>query len=236
MTVRRFASPLLALMMPLTLRRDCKNCLASLAAILVVALGTGGYFFLTCPLAPLSISASAARQAQLHEQWRNGNVTVLVRHAERCDHSDAPCLSSAQGITARTLPIVRELGRDFKGLGTSDVDIISSPLIRAVQTAENMFDESPLRQAWLFDCKGTMLSQVLRHKLPHHNLILVTHSECIQDLQSSMGDSNPTTPTFASSLFLIDDGKRAPTLLGYLDADEWKELDRFDMPAQLEDP
>ena len=236
MTVRCFSPPLTELMIPIRLRRDCKGFWASLAAILVVSLGTAaGFFFLNDPQTPLSLSTSAARQARLHEHWRTGNVIVLVRHAERCDHSDAPCLSSAQGITARTLPSVRELGHDFKELGARDVDIISSPLIRAVQTAENMFGKSPPRQAWLFDCKGTMLNQALQHKVPHHNLILVTHSECIQDLESSMGDSSPTTPAFASSWFLIDDGRSAPVLLGYLDADQWKELDRLDMLAQLED-
>nr|WP_256595971.1 histidine phosphatase family protein [Pseudomonas sp. RW407] len=210
-------------MIPLKLRRNFTGRWVSLVAIFVASLGLSG-FFPSPPLAPPSLLRSAASQALFREHWRNGDLIVLVRHAERCDHADAPCLSSAQGITARAQPVARELGHAFEALGASDVDIVSSPLIRAEQTAENMFGKSPLQQAWLFNCRGAMLSQVLQHKAPHRNLILVTHSECIQDLESSMGNPHPTMPAYASSLFLVDDGKGAPSLLGYLDADQWNSI------------
>ncbi|EGH29378.1 hypothetical protein PSYJA_10538, partial [Pseudomonas syringae pv. japonica str. M301072] len=33
----------------------------------------------------------------LREHWRQGNVVVMIRHAERCDRSSNPCMGDADG-------------------------------------------------------------------------------------------------------------------------------------------
>ena len=36
----------------------------------------------------------------LSEHWESGNVIFLIRHEERCDRSNNPCLGPDEGITA----------------------------------------------------------------------------------------------------------------------------------------
>lgn len=170
---------------------------------------------------PPALVGNAARQAELREHWRQGDLIVLVRHAERCDRSSAPCLAAADGITVRGGQSAHDLGRDFATLGLANADILSSNQLRAAQTAASMFDKVPVEQPWLYDCQGSMLREALQHKVAHRNLILVTHSECIEDLEHSISVPDPATPDYTSSLFVLSNGVQAPRLLGYLDADQW---------------
>jgi len=39
----------------------------------------------------------------LRAQWQKGEVIVLVRHLERCDRGNSPCLTDTDGITARSV-------------------------------------------------------------------------------------------------------------------------------------
>src|SRR5688500_3618049 len=41
------------------------------------------------------------RTADVYARWTKGELVVLVRHAERCDHSTNPCLDVADGITRK---------------------------------------------------------------------------------------------------------------------------------------
>lgn len=193
---------------------------ACLTGLLVASLGVSG-FFLEPPLAPRSLAHGGDGQAQLIKSWQAGDVIVLVRHAERCDRSDAPCLNAKDGITVRAQSVAKELGQSFEALGMANVNVASSPMLRAEQTAESMFGTAPIKQEWLFNCRGSMLKQARQHKVVHHNLILVTHSECIEDLESAISNPQPATPDYASSLFIIDNGHESPSLLGYLNADQW---------------
>ena len=43
---------------------------------------------------------SPAGMTALAASWAKGEVVVLVRHAERCDRSTAPCPDTPDGITA----------------------------------------------------------------------------------------------------------------------------------------
>jgi phosphohistidine phosphatase SixA len=170
---------------------------------------------------PENLQGNTPLQNQLREHWQQGDLIVLVRHAERCDRSSSPCLASAEGITVRGSQSARQLGQGFAALGLANADVLSSDQLRAAQTAQSMFDQTPVEQPWLYDCQGAMLQKALEHKVAHRNLILVTHSECIEDLEHSVSVTAPATPDYASSLFVLSDGKTATQLLGYLDADHW---------------
>lgn len=174
---------------------------------------------------PENLASNAAAKAEMIERWRKGELIVLVRHAERCDRSDMPCLSSPEGITVRGRVSAQGLGRSLEGLGLSNADIMSSSQVRAEQTAEAMFGSKGaiLKQGWLFNCRGEMMQQAVRHKVPHRNLVLATHSECIKDLELTANISDPDTPAYISSLFVVFDGG-APALLGYLDGDQWGDV------------
>ena len=97
----------------------------------------------------------------------------------------------------------------------------ASDQLRAVQTTSSMFGRTPQEQSWLYKCEGSMLEQALQHKVAHRNLILVTHSECIEDLEHSVSVKDPATPDYASTLFVLSEKDQTPRLLGYLDADQW---------------
>lgn len=192
----------------------------SLLAILPVIVLLSGFLPLDFSR-PTPLLGDARRQAELRDHWRSGDLIVLVRHAERCDRSRAPCMADASGITLRGGLRAHEIGQDFAALGLANADILSSDQVRAVQTASSMFDRAPVEQPWLYRCEGSMLSQALQHKVAHRNLILVTHSECIEDLEHSVSVDDPATPDYASTLFMLSKTDQAPRLLGYLDADQW---------------
>jgi phosphohistidine phosphatase SixA len=204
---------------PKFMRSLSRGWLSLLAALPVIALLSG---FLPLDFSrPAPLVGDAKRQAELREHWQSGDLIVLVRHAERCDRSNAPCLGSSAGITVRGGQSAQAIGQDFAALGLANADILSSEQLRAVQTATSMFGHAPQEQAWLYDCKGSMLREALKHKVAHRNLILVTHSECIEDLEHSVSVDNPETPDYASTLFVLSDGRTATRLLGYLNADHW---------------
>lgn len=204
--------------------RNVRRLLAKRLLVLplvVLVLGLISGFWLIRPPAAENIAHDPASLDALREHWRKGDLIVLVRHAERCDRSSSPCLASPEGITARAGAAAHELGEHFRVLGLADSDILSSPKIRAEQTAASMFGQAPAQQEWLASCKGSMLNDARQHKLPHRNLILVTHSECIEDLEHSVSVKDPATPDYASTLFVLSETDQAPRLLGYLDADQW---------------
>lgn len=194
-----------------------------LTVMILASFGASG-FLLNDPSTLRSLAESGESRLELLKNWRNGDVIVLVRHAERCDRSDAPCLSSSDGITVRAQSVARELGLSFGAMGLANTDIASSPLLRAQQTAQSMFGNTPTQEEWLFDCRGAMLERALRYKMPRRNLILVTHSECIRDLETAMNNPYPAIPDYASSVFVVDKDREAPSLLGYLNADQWNSV------------
>ncbi|WP_397453794.1 histidine phosphatase family protein [Pseudomonas sp. NA-150] len=169
--------------------------------------------------------ADAATIAGFEAQWAKGDMIVLVRHAERCDHSSAPCLGPADGITVRGKAMAQEVGLQFQKLGMERADIYSSPLTRAAQTSGFMFNYASEDQGWLFDCRKTMLADALRHKVKNRNLVLVTHSECFSALEQQLDLPESKTPEFASSLFLtVGDDGLTPRVTGFINANEWPKV------------
>ncbi|MDF3931226.1 histidine phosphatase family protein [Pseudomonas citronellolis] len=178
-----------------------------------------------------AVSYPSAREAQLlgstdlAQHWSQGDVVMLVRHAERCDRTDAPCLGAEDGITVRGGEIASTLGRDYRDyFGLGNADIYASPLTRTTQTASLMFGSGALGEAWVADCKGDLLNHVLEHKASHRNLILVTHSECMEQLAKALGQDNLDTPDYTTSLVLFSDGRGGLQLAGEIDAADWAHL------------
>jgi phosphohistidine phosphatase SixA len=182
-------------------------------------------FFIQARQTPDLAHGDPAQIADLRAHWRNGDMIVLVRHVERCDHSDAPCLEGSDGITARAQDVASEVGQEFQRLGLESADIYSSPLTRARQTAKFMFNSTTEAQDWLIQCKGTMLRDMLRHKEPQRNLILVTHSECIDQFEQDMHLPDGKTAAYGSSLFVyLDKANAAPRVLGHINAQDWQSV------------
>jgi hypothetical protein len=156
----------------------------------------------------------------LAADWAKGNVIVLVRHVERCDHSSAACLSGNDGITARARSVAVGVGAQFEQLGLSRADIYNSPMIRTAQTAGYMFNKVGVGEEWLINCKGSMLRDTLAHKVAGRNLILVTHSECMSQLEKDL-KLPASTLGYGASLFISAETPQAPHMLGFIEASDW---------------
>ena len=192
--------------------------IAVVAGLIIIAT----YFLMKgAPLVNLG-QANATQVANLKSRWANGEVIALVRHVERCDHSSAPCLDKADGITSRGRDAAIELGKEFQKLGIEKADFYSSPLTRTSQSALFMFGHASGERDWLINCKNTMLHDVLQQKVKGRNLILITHSECMVQLEKSMKLSTSTTLDYGISLFISKpDAGGAPLALGFIDAQSW---------------
>ncbi|MEB0043611.1 MULTISPECIES: hypothetical protein [unclassified Pseudomonas] len=104
-------------------------------------------------------------------------------------------------------------------------DIFSSPLTRAARTSGFMFNYASAEQSWLFDCRKTMLTDTLSHKVRNRNLVLVFHSECFTALEKLM--NLPASKTgdygYASFLTVRADGA-LPKVAGIVDATDWQKV------------
>lgn len=192
-----------------------------LAALLVLPLT----LWLLKPMAvPDLAHGDGAGLKALNAGWASGQMIVLVRHVERCDHSRAACLGAADGITDRSRDVAVGVGAQFEHLGLDRADIYHSPLTRAVQTAGYMFSDAGSGEDWLFNCKNTMLRDALAHKVPGRNLILVTHSECMAQLEKDL--KLPVSSFgYGASLFVSSASlEAAPKMLGFIEASDWRSL------------
>ena len=159
----------------------------------------------------------------LADGWAKGEMIVLVRHVERCDHSKAACLNDREGITDRARAVAVGLGAQFEQLGLDHTDLYNSPLTRTAQTAGYMFNKVSAGDDWLVNCRHDLLRNALAHKVPGRNLILVTHSECMQAMETAL--KQPTsTFGYGASLFVSTAQPQAPRLLGFIEASDWRSV------------
>ena len=187
------------------------------SALLVIPLT----IFLLQPAAvPDLANGNVVGARALMTAWAKGDVIVLVRHVERCDHSKAACLSGNDGITNRSRGVAVSVGARFEQLGLERADIYNSPILRTVQTAGYMFNKAGVGEDWLISCKGTMLRDALAHKVAGRNLILVTHSECMVQMEKDL-KFPASTPDYGTALFINAETLNAPRMLGFIEASDW---------------
>jgi phosphohistidine phosphatase SixA len=194
----------------------------SVAAAAVLMAVTAGAWLLK-PAAPVDlVNGKNLLKSGFFTQWQQGNVVVLLRHVERCDHSTNPCLAQLDGITTKGQAVALEMGKSIRDLGLEQTDIYNSPMLRTEQTSSFAFNRTSAGQDWLINCRKSMLNDVTSHKLDSRNMILVTHSECIEALEKSLHVAAPSSLDYGSSLIIsIDPKTHAPHVLGYIDAHDW---------------
>ncbi|HEF4758875.1 TPA: histidine phosphatase family protein [Pseudomonas putida] len=198
-----------------------RNAAVVLASTLLVIPLT--VFLLRPAAVPDLAHGNVAGALALQQGWAKGDMIVLVRHVERCDHSRAPCLSGNDGITDRSRSVAVAVGAQFEQLGLEKADVYNSPMMRTAQTAGYMFNKVDTGDDWLINCKGTMLRDALAHKVAGRNLILVTHSECMSQLEKDL--KLPTsTLGYGASLFITAETLKAPHMLGFIEASDWNSV------------
>ena len=72
-----------------------------IAAFTLVVIGLSVIVFESPAIADLS-EDNRHEVPTLKAQWQKGEVIVLVRHLERCDKEDAPCLMGTEGCLLYT--------------------------------------------------------------------------------------------------------------------------------------
>ena len=86
-----------------------------------------------------------------------------------------------------------------------------------------MFNKVGVGEDWLIRCKGSMLRDALAHKVTGRNLILVTHSECMAQLEKDL--KLPTaTLGYGASLFISAQTSQPPRMLGFIEASDWRSV------------
>lgn len=161
----------------------------------------------------------------VYSAWNGNNVIVLIRHAERCDRSNHACLGDPAGITVEGSQAAAAVGDGIRRLGLANADILSSPEVRTQQTASTVFGKGIETQDWLARCDSTFANAALAHKREGHNLVLVTHSGCIDHLERQLGVAGgERVAGYASALFVSKDSNGKAHLLGQLNANQWQTL------------
>ncbi|MFK0089044.1 histidine phosphatase family protein [Pseudomonas sp. NPDC090755] len=161
----------------------------------------------------------------VYKAWAKGSVIVLIRHAERCDRSTTPCLGDPTGITVAGSQAARDVGNGLLQLGLNDADVFSSPAVRTRQTAHFIFGKAIGTQDWVQACDEDFASTALAHKAPAHNLVLVTHSGCIDHMERQLNVPGALrSAEYASALFISVAANGKPRILGQMNASEWQKL------------
>lgn len=212
--------------LPLALRHKYARPLKLAAGLAVAAvLGALAVWFMAWPHVPDLSASGAMAKAGVYEGWKKGEVVVLIRHAERCDRSKAPCLAAPEGITINGSQAAAQVGKGLKSLGLAQTDIFASPLLRTQQTADWIVGNTVASQDWLKLCDKGFANNVLEHKSPNRNLVLVTHSGCIDQFEREQNvPGGERSIAYAQALFVSVSDKGLPRILGSISADEWQKV------------
>lgn len=161
----------------------------------------------------------------LEAAWAKGSVIVVLRHAERCDRSSGACLGDPSGITVAGSHVAADVGNGLHHLGLGSADVWASPEVRTRQTAHAMFGKSIATQGWLNQCDGHFAENALALKRNGHNLVLVSHSGCMEQLEQALEvPASATSNSYASALFITQGSDGKAKLLGQIAASEWRKL------------
>jgi len=161
----------------------------------------------------------------LLQDWAEGAVIVMIRHAERCDSAPGPCLDDPTGITVAGTQAATRVGQGLHTLGLSNADVLSSPKVRTRQTAHFILGQAVPSAAWLESCDNQFAEEALARKRPGHNLVLVTHNGCIDHFQRQqrvVGGERESG--YASALFVSVDGNGKARILGRLNEPDWQRV------------
>jgi phosphohistidine phosphatase SixA len=179
---------------------------------------------------------------QVEASWNKGELLILMRHTEKCSAVENACPPGDEGITETGRVQAKLIGDGLRGLGTINVEpnvelnaelnaeIFYSPALRTTQTAKNAFtgDMQPLASL-VEGCKSNWLEKIKSFKNPGSNLILVTHSSCLNALsdedQDRILDFNSGRDRFyGMSVFLRQNEMGRIEKLGCMLPSQWQEI------------
>ncbi|SDU28781.1 histidine phosphatase family protein [Pseudomonas mandelii] len=193
--------------------------------LITLLLGVIGVWFSTATSVVDLGAGNNMIKSGLEAQWRQGSVVVLVRHAERCDRSANPCLGDIEGITIEGSNAAMVVGKGLRRLGLEKARMVASPLPRARQTADFISGRVVATQEWVSECDDGFKGAVIAHKSDNENLVLITHSGCIDHFERLMGvRAGARSSAYTQAIFVQVDGRHKPNIIGSLEATEWGKI------------
>jgi len=203
-----------------TRAKRLKKIWQGIAAITLLGVLLAG--FLAWPVSPPNLGAgNRLLTSGLLTSWREGNLVVLVRHEERCDRSSNTCFGPADGLTIKGTQQAAETGKSFKILGMERADVFSTPTTRTAQTSLFMFGKTEVSPGPLAICGDAMGEELLSHKQPGRNLVLITHSGCISDIERALGYPHAKSTEYGSALFIKVLGNGELKAVGIINSGDW---------------
>ena len=206
-------------------RRRCSPMTLGAACGLLLALVGGGAWLATRTSIVNLGNEQQLSDSGLLQDWKDGAVIVMIRHAERCDAAPGPCLDAHGGITVAGSQAARRVGQGLQELGLNGADLLSSPKLRTRQTAHFILGQAVASEDWLGTCGPQFPAEAMARKRPGHNLLLVTHNGCIDHfarVQHVPGGER--TSGYASALFVSVDGSGKARILGRLNEPDWQRV------------
>lgn len=161
--------------------------------------------------------------AQVAAHWQSGDVLLLIRHAERCDRSEHLCAGDPTGITVQGSEAAGQVGEGLRQLGLSRAQMVSSEALRTRQTAEAIAGHSVPTADWASECGSDFSRAALAHKRPGENLVVVTHSGCIDRFERTAGIAGGgRSSEYTEALFVELDGVHPAQILGSVASAQWQ--------------
>lgn len=191
------------------------------AGLLAAALAYSASQFWAGPT-PANLSESPfALTSNMLEEWQEGDLIVFVRHLERCSRVDAACMADEPaGITQRSSTLGFEMRAQLAGLGLAATDVYSSPLTRTSQTSSLLFAEPTANEDFLYQCSDDFVEDALTKKVPGRNLVLVTHSSCLDEVNEKFAYAE-VDYEYGAAVILNVENATEHSILGFIDADDW---------------
>ncbi|MFJ2280356.1 histidine phosphatase family protein [Pseudomonas sp. NPDC087803] len=198
---------------------------AAIAVGMLVIILLCGFVWLQRSPSNLRYVSASATQEWL-KAWQAGEVVALVRHTERCDRSSNICLGPEDGITQSGGLAAAAVGLAFTQLGMQQTQVFTSPLTRTAQTAHYMFGRDAVAAEWLETCGPTMRDELVAHKTPGQNMILVTHSGCIADFERQTGYPRAVAAAYGSAVLSRIDAQGQLEVIGIMNPEGWQRLNK----------
>ncbi|MDM9595941.1 histidine phosphatase family protein [Pseudomonas guariconensis] len=205
-------------------RRYLRKAIAAAAGLLLTLAGLTTWLSTRTHIVDLG-NEQQLSDSGLLQDWAQGTVIVMIRHAERCDSAPGPCLDDPTGITVAGSQAAMRVGQGLQQLGLGTADQYSSPKLRTRQTAHFILGQAVPSEDWLENCDSQFPAEALARKRPGHNLVLVTHNGCIDHFQRQLHVLGGERESgYASALFVSVDSNGKARILGRMNEPDWQRV------------
>lgn len=212
---------------------NSKKIVYLLAAILVLAVGLGGYYLVRTKDDCLSLADNPATWTEVAQKWRQNKLILLLRHTTKCDGASEDCPTDNEYLTEEGREEAAIIGEGLKSL-PGEFMAYHSPMSRTRDTASIAIGDASEPRAWLATaCKTNFQDYFFALPLTN-NYVLVTHSNCFDNFLTEEGEyllgfDSGTRFHFGIAAFFERevgaDGSKEAKLLGCVWPEDWEELE-----------